>query len=78
MNNKQNTDMKKFLSIKAYLLLIVLLVSCNEDIMNFSDPGANDTSSYFETPEEIRQACNSCLSGFSYQQYVGISVEFDV
>lgn len=71
MNNKQKTDMKKFLSIKAYLLIIILLVSCNEDIMNYSDPGAYDTSSYFETPEEIRQASTATYLAFHSNSMVG-------
>lgn len=63
--------MKKFFPIKAFAIIMILLVSCNEDIMNYDDPNTFTTSNYFETPEEIRQASNAIYVGFYFNSMLG-------
>jgi hypothetical protein len=73
--------MKKTIPIKALLLgAILLVVSCNQDIMNYPDPNTFNTSNYFNTPAEIRQASTAAYISFYFNSMGGFewSEMFDV
>ena len=73
--------MKKNIQIKVLLLSIVLLIfSCNEDMLNYPDPNHYTTANYFNTPDQIRQAANAIYVSFIYEGMMGFqwSELFDV
>lgn len=52
-------------------VLLLFTVSCNKDILNYSDPNSINTSSYFKTPDQIQQAAIAIYSGFFYDHMFG-------
>jgi hypothetical protein len=73
--------MKKIISIKAILLISILIVSsCNKDILNFADKSNYNTGNYFKTPGEIRAGSTAIYNAFRYNAMMGCqwSEMFDV
>jgi starch-binding outer membrane protein, SusD/RagB family len=57
---------KKFKYLEGYALIISMLVigSCNDEIMNYSDPNAKSEEVFFKTPAEIEQGAFAIYSSF--------------
>lgn len=73
--------MKKYIQIKVLILsLILVVVSCNEDIMNFPDPNTFNSANYFNTPEQIRATSTAIYGSFAFNAMMGFqwSEMFDV
>ena len=79
---------KKFNYIKGSALLISMLIlgSCNKDIMDYSDPNAKNEQSFFNTPQEIEQGAFAIYSSFFHNNgftwelpevFDGLANEFD-
>jgi len=64
--------MKKIIQNKIFILIFIMfMVSCNEDIMNLTDPSTYNTGNYFRTPDEIRQGSTAIYHGFLFNQMMG-------
>jgi starch-binding outer membrane protein, SusD/RagB family len=73
--------MKKSIPIKAILFIVILfVVSCNEDIMNYPDPNTYNTLNYFNTPDQIQAASTAIYESFLFNAMMGFqwSEMFDV
>jgi len=58
--------MNKYNYIKGCVLIICMIItgSCSEDILNYPDPNAKNTDTYFNTPAEIEQGAFAVYSSF--------------
>lgn len=64
--------MKKIIYIKSFLLIALLFfVSCNKQLLDYSDPNSINTQSYFNTPVQIQQASIAVYSSFFYNHMFG-------
>jgi len=73
--------MKKITPIIALLLCVILfMVSCNEDIMNYPDPNTYNTENYFKTPGEIQAGSTAIYGSLLFNAMMGFqwSEMFDV
>lgn len=80
--------MKKALHIKRSIALaaLVILGSCNTDILDFKDPNSKNTDTFFNTPAEIEQGSIAIYSSFFHnsaftwqlpEMFDGLANEFD-
>ena len=58
-----------------FLGLFIFFMSCNEEILNYSDPNNYNTDNYFNTPEQIRAAANAIYVSFIYNGMMGFQWE---
>ncbi|KAF0235477.1 MAG: RagB/SusD domain-containing [Prolixibacteraceae bacterium] len=66
--------MKKYNYIKSLALLIsttMITGSCSEEILNYPDPNARNTDTYFNTPAEIEQGAFAIYSSFHHNSMFG-------
>lgn len=65
--------MKKIDGIKIFspVLLVLVLSSCNKDILNFTDPNSYNYASYFNSPDEIRKGANAIYVTFYHNKMMG-------
>lgn len=59
--------------VRLPLLLIFLCtgLSCNKNILEYTDPNAYNSDNYFKSPEQIRQAANAIYVGFYFNSMMG-------
>ena len=80
--------MKRIFSIKSWACLAILFMvaSCTTDILDYPDPNAKNTDTYFNTPDEIEQGSIAIYSSFFHNNaftwqlpevFDGLANEFD-
>ncbi len=80
--------MKRILYIKSIAVTVglVILTSCNTDILDYPDPNAKNTDTYFNTPKEIELGSIAIYSSFFHngaftwklpEMFDGLANEFD-
>lgn len=65
--------MKNIIQKKVFGILFIILMAsaCNQNIMDYPDPGTFNSSNFFETPANIRQGATAIYSGFYFNAMWG-------
>lgn len=60
--------MKKYLYTKTVVILLLVLIACNDDILDKSNPSELSTDTYFQTSGQLQSAVNAIYSGLQANQ----------
>ena len=53
-----------YIKVGALLIGMMMVGSCNDDIMDYPDPNAKSEENFFKTPAEIEQGAFAIYSSF--------------
>ncbi|MEO6914939.1 MAG: RagB/SusD family nutrient uptake outer membrane protein [Chitinophagaceae bacterium] len=69
LSNKSQTI--NWRRLPFFLIFILGSLSCNKNILEYTDPDSYNTDNYFNSPEQIRQAANAIYVGFYFNSMMG-------
>ncbi len=58
--------MKNLKKLYIFLIAIILITSCNDDILNLTNPNSYDTGTFFQSEEELELATNAVYAGLYF------------
>lgn len=60
--------MKKYIYIKPFILIMLLLTACNDDILEKSNPAQLSTDTFFQTADQLQSSVNAIYSALQANQ----------